>query len=249
LAQREVEPVEDAEGMDAISGGRPYQAVLVDLFGTLIDFRTVFVDTLARILADNDLVSRRQEFQTRWQSFVFQGQYEGEFITVRQDFERSLVAVLDHLGKDGDLGAYAQNVIGDMFERLRMADLFPETPKAIARLENEGVPWAIVSNVDEEDLRAIVANQGLRPAVTVSSERVASYKPDGEIFQTALGELGVPPTGALHVGDSPVADVMGATRQGIATLWVNRYGAQFPEDLPSPRWEMPDLSELPSLML
>jgi 2-haloalkanoic acid dehalogenase type II len=221
----------------------------MDLFGTLVDFRTVFVDTLARILTDNELASQRQEFQSRWQRFVFQGQCEGGFITVRQDFERSLVAVLDHLGREGDLATYAHNVIGDMFDRLRVADLFPEAPEAIAGLEAKGVPWAIVSNVDEEDMMAIVANQGLRPVVTVSSERVTSYKPHGAIFQAALDELGVPATRALHVGDSPVADVAGASRQGLATLWVNRYGAEYPDDLPAPRWEVNDLSTLPALLL
>lgn len=228
---------------------RVHEAVLLDLFGTLVDFHSVFVNTLDRILTDNDMEDRRADFRTRWSHFVFQGQSEGDFITVRQDFEDSLVSVLEQLGRQGDLNSYAHLVIGDMFDQLREAELFAEVPKVIAAIEAEGVPWAIVSNIDEEELRAIVSNQGLRPSVAVSSERVRSYKPDNVIFQAALDELGLPAGRVVHVGDSPLADVVGATKVGLAPLWVNRYGREYPEDLPHPRWVLPDLNDLPALLL
>ncbi len=214
-----------------------------------MDFRSVFVRTLDRILVDNGLEERHGEFRDRWKSFVFQGQDMGTFITVREDFEGSLVRVLKELGQDGDLFSYARNVIGEMFEELREADLFPEVPEAIAAIEEEGVPWAIVSNVDEVELQAIVANQGLMPKAAISSERVRSYKPDTAIFHAALGELGLTPSQVMHAGDSPLADVVGASGAGMSALWVNRYGQQFPEDLPRPTWVLPDLEGLPALLL
>ncbi|NIP35722.1 MAG: HAD-IA family hydrolase [Thermoplasmata archaeon] len=214
-----------------------------------MDFRSVFVRTLDRILVDNGLEDRQEEFRDRWKSFVFQGQAKGAFVTVREDFEESLVTVLTELGQDGDLVPYAHNVIGDMFEQLREADLFPEVPEAIAAIEEEGIPWAIVSNVDEEELKAIIANQGLMPTAAISSERVRSYKPDSAIFQAALDELGLSASQVVHVGDSPLADVVGAADAGMSALWVNRYGQHFPEDLPRPKWVLPDLGGLPALLL
>jgi FMN phosphatase YigB (HAD superfamily) len=53
----------------------------------------------------------------------------------------------------------------------------------------------------------------------------------------------------IHAGDSPIADVAGATDVGIDTLWVNRRGEDYPEDLPDPVWDVPDLSRLPTLVL
>ncbi len=223
--------------------------MLLDLFGTLVDFQSVFVSTLERILVDAGIEDRREDFRKRWSRFVFQGQSEGTFITVRQDFEDSLVAVLRQLGREGDLASYSHTVIDDMFEQLREAELFPEVPAVIAEVEAQGIPWAIVSNIDEEELRAIVANQGLHPAVSVSSERVRSYKPDRAIFQKALDELGIPASRVVHVGDSPKADVAGATGAGLTALWVNRHGMDFPGELPRPRWVLPDLIGLPELLL
>jgi len=143
--------------------------VLLDLFGTLVDFQSVFVSTLERILVDAGIEDRREDFRRRWSRFVFQGQSEGTFITVRQDFEDSLVAVLHQLGREGDLASYSHTVIDDMFEQLREAELFPEVPAVIAEVEAQGIPWAIVSNIDEAELRAI-QETGTRIESRVTSE-------------------------------------------------------------------------------
>lgn len=228
-------------------GTGAFDAVLLDLFGTLVDFRSVFVGTLGRIIHENGLAGLEDEFRNRWQSFVFQGQAEGAFVTVREDFISSLVRVLDDLEVGGDLWGYSEDVIGGMFEDLRRADLFDEVPEVLGSLEDAAVPWAVVSNVDEDDLRAIVSNHGLRPAVTVSSERVRSYKPHAGPFVAALDEMALPASRAIHVGDSPLADVKGAADLGMGTYWVNRYGVIFPVDLPEPLWTERDLRTLPSL--
>jgi len=223
--------------------------VLIDLFGTLVDFQSVFFSTLRMVLVDHGLEDKAEDFKHRWQRFVFQGQASGAFITVREDFVNSLSTVLEDLGCEGEMATYADGVIDEMFKNLREAELFPEVPEVIAALEMEGLPWAIVSNVDEEDLQAIVINQGLRPTSTVSSERVRSYKPHPVIFQAALEDLDLPASRVLHVGDSPTADVKGAIDAGIDVLWVNRRNEDFPDGLPAPGWDVPDLSGLPRLLL
>ncbi len=228
---------------------RVYDGALIDLFGTLVDFNSVFQSTLGRVLVDNGMQDRAEDFKGRWQSFVFQGQARGSFVTVQQDFVESLSTVLLEMGSEDDTLHYAQYVIGEMFKELREAELFPEVPEVLAELESEGVQWAIVSNVDEEDLQAIVTNQGLRPTATISSERVMSYKPENAIFKAALRELDLPGSRVLHVGDSPIADVKGAVEAGLDVMWVNRRGDPFPEDLPPPHWDERDLSRLPALML
>lgn len=228
---------------------RVYDGAMIDLFGTLVDFNSVFLSTLRRVLLDNGMQDRAEDFRAKWHSFVFQGQARGSFVTVQQDFVESLSTVLREMGSEDDTLRYAQNVIGEMFKELREAELFPEVPEVLAELESEGVHWAIVSNVDEEDLQAIVTNQGLRPTATISSERVMSYKPEIAIFQAALRELALPESRVLHVGDSPIADVKGAVEAGLDVMWVNRRGDPFPEDLPPPHWDERDLSRLPALML
>jgi 2-haloacid dehalogenase/putative hydrolase of the HAD superfamily len=229
--------------------GRNYDAILLDLFGTLVDFRSVLYSILHRILVDNDLNDRSDEFISRWQQFVFQGQAGGEFITVREDFIRSLVAVLDHVGIQGDLRTYSEEAIEEMFERLNVAEMFPEVQEVLSTLIEAKIPWAVVSNVDDKDLAALLEHHRLSPTVTVSSERARSYKPDPGPFKMALEELGVSADRVLHVGDSVIADVEGARALGIDCLWVNRYGESYPGDLPDTAWEAADLSVLPGLLL
>ncbi len=230
--------------------GRQYKGVTLDLFGTLLDFRTVFNMTLDRILDDKDLLSKAHVFREKWQEFAFKGMQGTEFITVQEDFKVSLVWVLKELGAEGDLSSYASEVLDGMFHTLRSADLFPEVPDVLSSLDSAGVPWGIISNVDEEDLKAVVAHHGLKPRATVSSERVVSYNPGPEIFETALKEMGgLEPGQVLHSGDTPIADVAGAMAVGLDVAWLNRYNVRYPNDLPRPTFEVPDLSSLPKLVL
>jgi putative hydrolase of the HAD superfamily len=76
-------------------------------------------------------------------------------------------------------------------------------------------------------------------------------KPDGRIFEHALAAAGVGADQAVHVGDSPRFDVVGATAAGLTTVLIDRTGRWDPDVLP--RQERPDavirtLGELPGLL-
>jgi len=235
-------------GGGGIAGGaRPFDAVLFDVFGTLIDFRSTFDSTLRRILTDMGLEGRAGVFFRNWRTFTFQGESQGEFVTVREDFESGLVTTLRALGIEGVEG-YCREVIDDLFVHLRVADAYPEVKQVLGELDSMGVPWGVVSNIDEGDLRSILGHQGLRPRVAISSEAARSYKPDPGPFQMGLRAIGVQPGRALHVGDSPLMDVDGARRLGIATAWVNRYNDIYPPALPPPGFTINDLGPVPGIV-
>ena len=79
--------------MDDGNKGKAYQAVTLDLFGTLLDFRTVFNTTLKGILVDHDLTDKAHHFRESWRMFAFMGTEDRGFITVREDFNLSLIRV------------------------------------------------------------------------------------------------------------------------------------------------------------
>jgi putative hydrolase of the HAD superfamily len=56
------------------------------------------------------------------------------------------------------------------------------------------------------------------------SDDVGVYKPDGRIFQVALGSMGVEPGAAAHVGDLRRTDVTGAIAVGMTSV---RYAGLF----------------------
>ncbi|AFZ72265.1 HAD family hydrolase [Natronobacterium gregoryi] len=69
-------------------------------------------------------------------------------------------------------------------------------------------------------------------------------KPNAEPFEYALGELGVDPANAIHVGDSPHADVAGANAMGIDSALV---GVADPSDH-QPTYELSSLARLESIV-
>jgi putative hydrolase of the HAD superfamily len=87
----------------------------------------------------------------------------------------------------------------------------------------------------------------------VISDAIGIRKPRAEIFEAVLGELGVAPEEALHVGDSLSADIGGAAPLGIRTAWITRCIADREAALrahegPSPDHVIADLAEIEGLL-
>jgi putative hydrolase of the HAD superfamily len=87
----------------------------------------------------------------------------------------------------------------------------------------------------------------------VISDAVGIRKPRAEIFEAVLEALEVAPEEALHVGDNLQADVAGAARAGLRTVWITRRVADADAvlatfDGPAPDWRITDLAELPAIV-
>ncbi len=70
----------------------------------------------------------------------------------------------------------------------------------------------------------------------VTARSAGAAKPDARIFGELLRAAGVTPDAVLHVGDDPLADVVGALRAGLGAVWLNRNSRPWPEEFaPPPR--------------
>jgi len=126
--------------------------------------------------------------------------------------------VVEHLLNEFSTGAVWSRVIPGSVEALR----------ALATLD---VRLAIVSNADGKAesrlLEHRVCQVGEGPGVAVDtvidSEIVGVAKPDPRIFEIALERLGVPADRAIHVGDTPAADVDGARAAGVRPVLLDPY--------------------------
>ena len=67
-------------------------------------------------------------------------------------------------------------------------------------------------------------------------------KPDPSIFEHALSLLEIDKEEALMVGDNLMTDILGATRAGIKSVWINRHDKERNEVVPD--FEINHLSEL-----
>lgn len=126
---------------------------------------------------------------------------------------------------------------------------YPDTAPALARLRPH-FRLSVVSNADEDHLlHALTANGLTEFEFILSSETAGSYKPRAPIFQQAAVRFGLDPHAVLYVGDSPMADLLGARAAGMQVAWINRSGATLPERIPAPDYEIAALTELADLLV
>ena len=130
--------------------------------------------------------------------------------------------LLDAMGV-GECGDTAHR-IQDHFDDYHPVDvMFPETPKVLQALKEDGYILGLVSNRDG-DLEPLVKQYGIDQyfTFTLSGGQAGSFKPDARIFRQALDLAGsVPASRALYVGDNYYADVLGARSVGIDALLID----------------------------
>ena len=78
----------------------------------------------------------------------------------------------------------------------------------------------------------------------VNAAEAGASKPDPAVFERALALAGCRVGECLHVGDEPYLDVEAARGLGIASVWVNRHGRSWPDELAPPIHTVTDLHQL-----
>jgi putative hydrolase of the HAD superfamily len=79
----------------------------------------------------------------------------------------------------------------------------------------------------------------------ITAIAAGAAKPDARIFAALVEMAGVSAAEILHVGDDPVADVLGAREAGMQSVWLNRGGARcWPATLPPPARTISTLAEI-----
>jgi len=149
---------------------------------------------------------------------------------------------------EADLEA-AVEALSDEFLRTPMfTSVLPGATDALRALDALDVRIAIVTNSGgyAEDLLCELGICQVGPgplprvAAVFDSAIVGYEKPDPRIFEHALDHLGVGPDVAIHVGDTPAADVAGAVAAGIRPVLVDPLDAH--PELPHAR--VPSLADV-----
>jgi HAD superfamily hydrolase (TIGR01509 family) len=78
----------------------------------------------------------------------------------------------------------------------------------------------------------------------VTAADAGAAKPHPRIFAHLLRAVGVEPMDVLHIGDDPLADVVGATQAGMQAVWLNRDGRAWPSQFAPPMRTIATLDEL-----
>jgi putative hydrolase of the HAD superfamily len=118
-------------------------------------------------------------------------------------------------------------------------EAFPDAAPALTQLRDLGLGLVVVSNWDCS-LPDVLDRVGLLTLVdhVVTSAEVGAAKPDPRVFKAALAAARCGAAEAVHVGDSPVADVEGARAAGIRACLLARGGTG----------DLASLAQLPALL-
>ncbi len=178
---------------------------------------------------DNTLLDRAQAFSTWAQRFL------GELDAPRADLEWLLDMDGDGFVPRRDVASALRDryelraTVDDLIERMRAgvvrySRLDPLVACALRIAREVGWVPVVVTNGVAHQQEAKIRMTGLDRYLAgwVISEEVGVRKPDPEIFEIAAERARMRLSGAWMVGDSPEADIYGASTLGLRSVWIHR---------------------------
>jgi putative hydrolase of the HAD superfamily len=204
------------------------QAVVFDVDGTLVDHLGAqragleklyaMLEEAQRVPVDEFVAIWRREADRYWEL------YQERKITFIQQRLLRVKAVFDSLGE------WATDERAMIVFRMYLAEyegswkLYDDVLPCLDSLS--AYRLAVISNGDSGQQRRKLERTGIASrfdSVVISGD-LGVYKPDPEIFERSLQELGVSAKEAIYVGDHLEADALGAREAGILGIWLARAG-------------------------
>lgn len=134
-----------------------------------------------------------------------------------------------------------------------MADICEPLPGAqdlVADLHRRHVRMGIITNGFKQLQQVRLEKTGFSPyfSPVIISELVGVAKPHPKIFQQALSEMGNPEKHqVLMVGDTLESDILGGSRVGLDTCWLNHHNKPISEDI-HPTFQVSSLKQLHDIL-
>ena len=153
----------------------------------------------------------------------------------------------------GDTLIAEETVLHNSSGRAITADVIEGAFEVLEAIRKEGYRIAMIANGDSAGVRNIVETTGLQDyfdAIIISDE-VGVEKPCPGIFKTTLVKLGVKAENAVMVGNRIDADIVGANRLGMKSVWFKwntRYSSAIHSSEGKPDFTINSLFELPKLL-
>ena len=202
--------------------------VLIDVGDTMARPDPSWLEVYSTVFDDYGIETSQepweQAFRAAWVEWAHEGPFEA---TEEASFQRLTELdqlVFDKLGYPDLPEAFFHDI--DLAFRKRSAFfVFPDVIPALDAMQEAGLRLAVVSNWGWHAPELLQTLELARHFEVMSiSARVGYQKPNVAIFEHALDLLDVRPEQAVHVGDDPEADVVGARGAGIEPILIDRRG-------------------------
>ncbi len=125
--------------------------------------------------------------------------------------------------------------------------LLPNTIETLIQLKKEGYPLHIITNGFKEVQFIKLRQSKLEDYfdVILCSEEVGVYKPSVQVYQEALQRSGASAKNSVMIGDSYLADVVGAENSGFQAILFDPH-RKHKDD--AHRWLIRDLKRVPEIL-
>ena len=199
----------------------PIQALVFDVFGTVVDWR-------ASIVREGRTLGRRKRLRVDWAAFAdaWRAGYRPAMARVRSgdlpwmkidDLHRM---ILDGLLKQFSIRGLTESEIDDLNRAWHRLRPWPDARRGLARLKRHHV-IATLSNGNVALLVNMAKNARLPWDTVLSAELFHHYKPDPETYLGAAQLLGFAPAEVMMVA-AHKDDLRAAMACGLRTAFVRR---------------------------
>lgn len=186
---------------------KPYQTVIFDLDGTLLDTLDDLADSVNYALTLHGLPARSRE---EVRNFVGNGVGRLVHLAVPEGTDAGLEAQC--------LADFRAHYLTNMEHKTAP---YPGVLEMLDALEAEGIPCAVVSNKFDGAVKGLCRTYfGDQIPVAIGESQGVARKPAPDTVLRALTELGAEAAGAVYVGDSDV-DIETARNSGVPCLSVS----------------------------
>ncbi len=229
------------------------QALVFDVFGTVVDWRTSLAEAVAPFAQKKGVAVDGSAFATAWVNG-----YASEVTAVRDGqapwtpLEPILRAALDPVLAQFSLTALNASERDSLAKAWRALSPWPDSVEGLTRLKKKYL-IAPLSNANLGLMTWLSKRAGLPWDCILSAELAKTYKPNPAVYLTAASTLGLEPKRMVMVAAHKY-DLLAAKALGFRTAYVRRpleYGPTPPADLfPDPQftWNATDLTDLAEKM-
>ncbi len=215
----------------------PIKYLLFDLGGTLMHARgdwqpvlTAADDALVHVLAENKIQLDAQLFRARLHEYYDQRD--------KNLMETTYHFVLRQLLVELNYSDVEENIIRKALDALytvtqRNWQLVDGAYDIIQQLYSQRYRLGVLSNAgDDKDVQQLIAGFGINKYFDFVLTSAACFyrKPHPRSFEFALAHWNANPEETIMIGDTLEADIEGAQKMNMKTIWISQYAKYEPDD-------------------
>jgi 2-haloacid dehalogenase len=197
------------------------KALVFDVFGTVVDFRSSIIRELEALGRDKGIAADWAALADAWRRGyqpAMQRVRSGELPWTRLDDLHRMI--LDRLLAEFAITALSEAETDHLNRAWHRLDPWPDAVSGLTRLKRRYVIGTL-SNGNMDLLVDMAKRAGLPWDVVLSAELAHHYKPDPEAYRMPPALLGLAPGEVMLVAAHP-GDLAAAAREGLKTGYVPR---------------------------